>query len=77
MNTDVQDLSVVEVRPETAVLRTPLATNINHRETDFGGGALAVTTLAVWTLLYTRVKGSGISSRRVRPIFSSKVITSR
>ncbi len=58
-------VSVVEVKPEAVVLSAPLAANINHRETVFGGSASAVAILAAWSLLHTRLKRSGISSRLV------------
>ena len=58
-------VSVVEVKPEAVVLSAPLAPNINHRETVFGGSASAVAILAAWSLLHTRLKSSGISSRLV------------
>ncbi len=58
-------VSVVEVKPEAVVLSTPLAPNINHRETVFGGSASAIAILAAWALLHTRLKSSGMSSRLV------------
>jgi len=58
-------ISVVEARSEAVVLSAPLAPNINHRETVFGGSASAVAILAAWSLLHTRLKSSGISSRLV------------
>ncbi|MEN3292177.1 MAG: hypothetical protein V7642_1430 [Burkholderiales bacterium] len=58
-------VSVVEVHPEHIVLSAPLAPNINHRETVFGGSASAVAILAAWSLLHTRLAAAGISSRLV------------
>jgi thioesterase domain-containing protein len=58
----------VEVRSVTAnevVVSAPLAPNINHRETIFGGSASAVAILAAWSLLHTRLKSAGIDSRLV------------
>lgn len=46
-------------------LSAPLAPNINHRETVFGGSASAVAILAAWALLYVRLREKGISSRVV------------
>lgn len=46
-------------------LSAPLAPNINHRETVFGGSASAVAILAAWTLLYVRLQDAGINSRVV------------
>jgi len=58
-------VSVVEVKPEGVVLSAPLAPNVNHQETVFGGSASAVAILAAWSLLHTRLKSSNISSRLV------------
>lgn len=37
------------------VLTAPLAPNINHRETAFGGSVSALAILSAWTLLYVRL----------------------
>jgi thioesterase domain-containing protein len=37
-------------------LQAPLAPNINHRETVFGGSAAALATLAAWGLLFVRMR---------------------
>ncbi len=58
-------VSVVSVAEEAVVLSAPLAPNINHRDTVFGGSASAVAILAAWSLLHTRLQGSGIGSRLV------------
>ena len=36
-------------------LTAPLAPNINHRQTAFGGSAAALATLACWTLIHLRL----------------------
>ena len=46
-------------------LRAPLAPNINHRETVFGGSASAVAILAAWSLLHLRLRAAGLASRLV------------
>jgi thioesterase domain-containing protein len=58
-------VSVVEASPERVVLSAPLAPNINHRETVFGGSASAVAILACWSLLHLRLGGAGLVSRLV------------
>ena len=58
-------VSVVSVDDEAVVLAAPLAPNINHRETVFGGSASAVAILCAWSLLHTRLVGEGIASRLV------------
>ncbi|MCA1490819.1 YiiD C-terminal domain-containing protein [Sinorhizobium alkalisoli] len=47
------------------VLQAPLAPNINHRETVFGGSASALSILAAWSLLHLRLRLSGVNSRLV------------
>lgn len=56
----VQEASAVGV-----TLWAPLAANINHRETVFGGSASAVAILAAWALLHVRLRDQGIKSRLV------------
>jgi thioesterase domain-containing protein len=46
-------------------LRAPLAPNLNHRSTVFGGSAAAVATLAGWALLQVRLSEDGHASRIV------------
>lgn len=58
-------VSVVSVDGTEVVLRAPLAPNINHRETVFGGSASAVAILAAWSLLHTRLRSEGLASRLV------------
>ncbi|MFB3040360.1 MAG: YiiD C-terminal domain-containing protein, partial [Candidatus Poribacteria bacterium] len=48
-------VKVVEADSAGVTLSAPLAPNINHRETVFGGSASAVAILAAWTLLYVRL----------------------
>ncbi len=53
----------VEVAQATAAavtLSAPLAPNINHRDTVFGGSASAVALLAAWALLLLRLKHEGL-----------------
>lgn len=62
--------TAMQVAVETAdidavVLCVPLAPNINHRDTVFGGSATAVATLAAWALLYVRLDAAGRAARVV------------
>ena len=59
------EVSVFEVQPQSVTLSAPLAPNINHRDTVFGGSASAAAILAAWSLLHIRLVGEGISSRLV------------
>jgi thioesterase domain-containing protein len=56
---------VDEAGPGRVRLRAPLAPNINHRETVFGGSASAVAILAAWSLLHLRLRADGLASRLV------------
>ena len=56
---------VLEATPDATVLAAPLAPNINHRETVFGGSVAALATLAAWTLLHARLAAAGLPSRLV------------
>ena len=58
-------VSVESAGLDAVVLRAPLAPNINHRETVFGGSASAVATLAAWALLYARFNAVGHAARVV------------
>jgi thioesterase domain-containing protein len=58
-------VSVAEASSERVVLRAPLAPNINHRGTVFGGSASAVAMLACWALLHLRLTRAGLASRIV------------
>ncbi|MEY2335013.1 YiiD C-terminal domain-containing protein [Acidithiobacillus ferrianus] len=59
------EVSVLEVQPQSIMLSAPLAPNINHRDTVFGGSASAVAILAAWSLLHIHLIGEGIASRLV------------
>lgn len=58
-------VTVVAVSETDVVLEAPLAPNINHRDTLFGGSASAVAILAAWSLLHLRTRAEGIDSRLV------------
>jgi thioesterase domain-containing protein len=58
-------VEVLEATGDGVKLSAPLAPNINHRETVFGGSASAVAILSAWALLYIRLKNEKINSRVV------------
>src|ERR1700751_579087 len=58
-------VSVLSVAADAVVLRAPLAPNINHRQTVFGGSASAVAILAGWALLHVRLHSEGTADRLV------------
>jgi thioesterase domain-containing protein len=58
-------VGVVAVDAAGVSLRAPLAPNINHRDTVFGGSASALAILAAWSLLHTRMLAEGLAARLV------------
>lgn len=58
-------VEVVSTEPDSVWLRAPLAPNINHRDTVFGGSASALAILAAWSLLHQRLRAEGLDSRLV------------
>jgi thioesterase domain-containing protein len=58
-------VSVLEILSTGVTLGAPLAPNINHRHTAFGGSISAVAVLAAWSLLHARLTTAGIDSRLV------------
>ena len=58
-------VSVRAVLADGVTLAAPLAPNINHRETVFGGSASAVAILSAWSLLHTRMLAEGVHARLV------------
>lgn len=59
------DVRVREATSGRVTLFAPLAPNINHRETVFGGSAAALAVLAGWALLHVRLRAAGVSARLV------------
>lgn len=58
-------VSVLSVQADGVILAAPLAPNINHQGTLFGGSASAIAILAGWSLLHTRLAALGLSGRLV------------
>lgn len=58
-------VSVMSVDEGSVVLGAPLAPNINHRETAFGGSVSALAILAAWGVLHARTRREGLSARLV------------
>jgi len=51
--------------PELVQLSVPLAPNINHNETAFGGSAASLATLSAWSLLHVRLARAALQARLV------------
>nr|WP_256995413.1 thioesterase domain-containing protein [Rhizobium sp. L1K21] len=58
-------IHVDDISSESVRLTAPLAPNINHRETVFGGSASAICILSAWSLLHLSLKAQGLESRVV------------
>lgn len=63
--TAAMGVEVSEATVDRVVLSAPLAANINHRETVFGGSAAAIATLAAWTLVLVRMRAENLGGRLV------------
>jgi thioesterase domain-containing protein len=51
--------------PVHVLLSAPLAPNINHHQTVFGGSGVVLATLAAWTLLHLRLEHEGLDAQLV------------
>lgn len=56
---------VVSIDDHAVVLSAPLAPNTNHHASVFGGSAAVLAMLAAWSLLHTRLRAAGVTSRLV------------
>lgn len=54
------EVNVVEVSSDKVILRAPIAPNINHIGTVFGGSAVTLAILAAWTLVHHRLNEEGL-----------------
>lgn len=54
-------VGVVSVEQDAVTLNAPLAPNINHIGTAFGGSESAIAILAAWSLLNVRIENSGLT----------------
>jgi thioesterase domain-containing protein len=58
-------VAVVSASPDAVALSAPLAPNINHRSTAFGGSVSTLAILSAWSLVNLRLKDDGLPSRLV------------
>lgn len=58
-------VEVLAADADGVLLSAPLAPNINHRETVFGGSATAVAILSAWALLHLRLREEDLARRLV------------
>ncbi|WP_341897713.1 YiiD C-terminal domain-containing protein [Ferrovibrio terrae] len=58
-------VAVVSAAAEAVTLAAPLAPNINHRSTAFGGSVSTLAILSAWSLVNLRLNAEGLHSRLV------------
>jgi thioesterase domain-containing protein len=58
-------MRVVLATPRRVELAAPLAANINHQSTVFGGSASALAMLSAWTLVHLGLRHEGIEATTV------------
>jgi thioesterase domain-containing protein len=58
-------VEVSKVSPEQVSLTAPLALNINHRETAFGGSQCVLAILAAWSVVFLGLRAEGLEGRIV------------
>jgi thioesterase domain-containing protein len=63
--TRAMQLTVREISAEQVVISAPLAPNVNHQGTMFGGSASTLAIVAAWSLLHTRLRAAGLTPRLV------------
>lgn len=63
--TGMMGVKVLEVDDAGVRLWAPIAPNINHRSTVFGGSACALAILSAWTLLFVRLREPPLRSHIV------------
>lgn len=54
------DVSVVTVNSDSIVLHAPIAPNINHTGTVFGGSAVTLAILSAWSLVHYLLTQEGL-----------------
>jgi thioesterase domain-containing protein len=58
-------VTVAGLTDSSVRLAAPLAPNINHRNTVFGGSAASLATLAAWSVLHLGLRDAGSDARIV------------
>ncbi len=63
--TAAMQVEVTNLSDDTVTLFAPLAPNINHRDTVFGGSASSLAIMSAWTLLHLKLRAFGLEVRIV------------
>ena len=59
------DVCVRSISTRQVVLSAPIAPNLNHRDTVFGGSASALAILAAWSVVRVRMQAEDLAGRIV------------
>jgi thioesterase domain-containing protein len=59
------ELSVIDASASQVTLQAPLAPNINHKSTAFGGSLYCVAVLTGWSLIWTQLQQRGLAAHIV------------
>jgi thioesterase domain-containing protein len=70
--TKAMEIKVKEASSQRVILSAPIAPNINHKKTVFGGSLQAAATLACWGLIYVNFNKIGETNSQI-VIAKSKV----
>lgn len=62
---NAMDVCVRSISTGQVVLSAPMAPNLNHRDTVFGGSASALAILAAWSMVRVRMQAEGLEGRIV------------
>jgi thioesterase domain-containing protein len=62
---EAMGVRVVEAGPERVVLEAPLAPNVNHRDTAFGGSVVTLAILTAWAHVHFRLRARGFRGHTV------------
>ena len=58
-------IEVVRYDGQALTLKAPIAPNVNHKSTVFGGSLYSVAVLSGWGLLYVKLKEQGLAGHIV------------
>lgn len=58
-------VAVISASSDAVTLSAPLAPNINHRSTAFGGSVSTLAILSAWSLVNLRLQAEGLHTRLV------------
>ena len=58
-------INVIDAGPDGVTIEAPLAPNVNHRGTAFGGSVAALAILTGWALVHLRLGAEGLVAHTV------------